>query len=65
MQSVFLNECQNLFSGKNKRKIVNLSYAQFAQRVVEGRVKIYHLKRVDSSTTTLWTSLISNSRVCG
>ena len=29
-------KCQNLFSWKNKKNIINLSSAEFAQRVVKG-----------------------------
>ena len=28
-------KCQNLFSGKNKKNIINLSSAELAQRVVK------------------------------
>ena len=28
-------KCQSLFSGKNKKNIINLSSAEFAQRVVK------------------------------
>ena len=39
-------KCQNLFSGKNKQNINNLSSAEFAQRVV----KLKYPKYDDIST---------------
>ena len=35
-------KCQNLFSEKNKNNIVNLSYAELAQRVVKVKGQMSH-----------------------
>ena len=37
-------KCQSLFSGKNKKKIINLSSAEFAKRVVN--VNTSHVLKV-------------------
>ena len=37
-------KCESLFSGKNKKNIVNLSSAEFARRVV--KVKADYLKKI-------------------
>ena len=31
-------KCQSLFSGKNKKNVINLSSAELAQRVVKGKL---------------------------
>ena len=55
-------KCLILFSGKNKKNIINLSSAENAQRVVKvkNHTAVYRLSRKHNSSRTdkLWLSLM-------
>ena len=50
-------KCQTLFSGKNKKNIINLSSAENAQRVVKVKPIV--------ASTTYWKSLSSIFDISG
>ena len=62
-------KCQSLFSGKNKKNIINLLSAEFAQRVIKVKLSLpfhlcfYSLFQQLSQFLKLSQFILSNSEV--
>ena len=56
-------KCQILFSGKNKKNIINLSSAENAQRVV--KVKAFKISPIIDSLVLVYTSSVSGVNSTG